>query len=425
MSPVEPAEYGEHDLQRLHPEAPKEAASAHPDDRTPFARDRARVLHSAALRRLAGKTQVLGPNEGGDVPRTRLTHSLEVAQIGRGIATALGADPDLVDTAGLAHDIGHPPFGHNGEDALDELAADHGGFEGNAQTLRILTRLEPKVTDVGEVGRGLNLTRACLDAAMKYPWPRRSGEPKFGVYDDDLEVFEWVRAGAPEGHRCLEAQIMDWADDVAYSVHDVEDAVISGRISLRTLTDPQERAQIAKLAGRRFPRAWDTAQLEEAAAELVRWPVVAAVLDYDGTMSAQVALKRLTSELVGRFVAAAVSGTVARFGSGLHRYRADLVLPEEAVAEVTVLKAMAVHYVFDDEERKQKLRQQRELLSELVEALTENAPASLDAAMRESWMRASDDSSRFRVILDQVASLTDAQAVTWHERHVHRVSKPL
>ncbi|GAB3679138.1 deoxyguanosinetriphosphate triphosphohydrolase [Saccharopolyspora tripterygii] len=425
MSSANLAGYGEHDLRRLHPEAPKEAAAAHPDDRSPFARDRARVLHSAALRRLAGKTQVMGPNEGTDVPRTRLTHSLEVAQIGRGIATALGADPDLVDTAGLAHDIGHPPFGHNGERALNELAAGCGGFEGNAQTLRILSRLEPKVTDSGEIGRGLNLTRACLDAATKYPWPKRPGEIKFGAYADDMEVFEWLREGAPEDKRCLEAQIMDWADDVAYSVHDVEDAVISGRISLRALTDPQERAQIAKLADERFLRRGETALLEHAAEELARWPVVAAALDHDGTLSAQVALKRLTSELVGRFVAAAVSGTVARFGSGLTRYAADLVLPEKAVAEVTVLKAMAVRYVLHDGERRRMQARQREQLAELVEALSASAPDSLDPVMRDAWMHASGDSSRYRVVLDQVASLTDAQAVFWHEQHVHSVSKNL
>src|ERR1700761_7041399 len=166
--------YSPGDTQRWVTEPPKRAG------RTEFQRDRARVLHSSALRRLAAKTQVVRAGSG-DFPRTRLTHSLECAQIRRGLGAPLGCDPDLVDAACLAHDLGHPPFGHNGESALAALAAPGvplacGGFEGNAQSLRLLTRLEPKVP-----GAGLNLTRATLDAALKYPWPAGVA-PKYGVY---------------------------------------------------------------------------------------------------------------------------------------------------------------------------------------------------------------------------------------------------
>jgi dGTPase len=411
--------YSEHDRARPAAESPKgSSAGGGGDRRSPFARDRARVLHSAALRRLAGKTQVVGPGEGAEVsgvPRTRLTHSLEVAQIGRGIAEELGCDPDVVDTAGLAHDIGHPPFGHNGERALDEFGAACGGFEGNAQTLRILTRLEPKIDGVG-----LNLTRASLDASCKYPWVQRPGDRKYSAYREDADVFAWVREGAPPQRRCIEAQVMDWSDDVAYSVHDVEDGIMAGRIDLATLGSPGERAALVELAVRHF--GGEEGALAEAADALLALPVVAAVRGFSAATapaSAHVALKRLTSELVGRFVLAAVDATLAatRATHGdrpLLRYTADLVVPPRAAAEVALLKAVALRYVMSDPGRLAMQARQRELLVELATALRDGAPESLDPVFALGWTAAPDDAARLRVVLDQVAILTDNQAVARH-----------
>jgi dGTPase len=377
--------------------------------RTPYQRDRARVLHSAGFRRLAAKTQVHTAGSD-DFLRTRLTHSLEVAQISREMGARLGCDPDVVDVAGLAHDLGHPPFGHNGEAALNVVAGPCGGFEGNAQTLRVLTRLEAKVE-----GAGLNLTRAALDASCKYPWTRRPAQRKFGVYADDLPVFRWIRDGGPAGdRRCLEAQVMDWADDVAYSVHDVEDGIHGGYLSLRPLlSSAAEREALCADAAAVYSDE-PAAVLMESLTGLLADDAVRPLVDYDGGYPAQIALKRMTSVLTGRFVASAVGATQARYGTEpLRRYAADLIVPATVRNQCALLKAMALRYVMRAREDDWYDRQ-REILVELVDRLCERAPDPLDALFAPLWKAAGDDAARLRVVIDQVASLTDHAALAWH-----------
>lgn len=410
--------YSSHDRQRQFPEQ-------HSSRRSDFARDRARVLHSAALRRLAAKTQVLSPTADHDFARNRLTHSLEVAQVGRELATSLGIDPDLVDTACLAHDLGHPPFGHNGERALAQWAHDIGGFEGNAQTLRIVTHLEPKILGPNGESFGLNLTRASLDASCKYPWtaqhaPELSSSEsgiKFGSYSDDYPVFLWLREGAPEYSVCIEAQAMNLADDIAYSVHDYEDAILNGYLDLVSLNSLQERGnlidQIASWATHRF----STEELASAfirLQKLVGWPT-----EWDSTRLAQARLKNFTSQLIGRFAAAATAATREAYAAeNLLRYHGNIVVPREVEAEIAVLKGIVAAFVLSMGERQPIYRTQRELLCELAEVLSDTGDQHLEPALAEDWRVASSDSARKRVIVDQIASLTDQSAALWHDRLV-------
>ncbi len=399
--------YQSTDETRWVAEAPKR------NDRTAFARDRARILHSAGLRRLAAKTQVMVAGTA-DFPRTRLTHTLEVAQIGRELGASLGCDPDLVEVGCLAHDLGHPPFGHNGEAALAEIAQSAGGFEGNAQTLRVLSRLESKTFDASGNSVGLNLTRASLDSAIKYPWPRRADTPKFGFYTDDEPVFLWAREGAVEGRKCFEAQVMDWADDVAYSVHDVEDAIVGEHLDFSVLNSVYEREAITALAGSAYTAA-TPGEIEAAIDRLLAlpfWPN-----GFDGSQRALAALKNLTSQLIGRFCGGAQALTREHFGDGLlTRYSAELMIPAELEAEVAVLKTLANLYVMQRAGAMPVYQEQQEILKSLVASLLRREGRDLEAWLQPAWMAAGTDEQRMRVVVDQVASLTDSSAVAWNRR---------
>jgi len=415
--------YAPEDSERWLPEQ-------HSNRRSDFARDRARLLHSSALRRLAAKTQVLSPTAGLDFARNRLTHSLEVAQVGRELATSLGLDPDVVDTACLAHDLGHPPFGHNGEKALNEWSLDVGGFEGNAQTLRLLTRIEPKVVDPSGRSFGLNLTRASLDASCKYPWPAAQGVPdpggrtKFGFYDDDTAAFEWLRAGAPRRRRCVEAQVMDLSDDIAYSVHDFEDAVVNGYIDVRALGAKVDHESLVTSMHAWVGGELSRDELEEAFDRLTSLPFW--MDGYDGGRLDQARLKDLTSQLIGRFAGSATQATREAYAqSSLIRFGASVVVSPDVIGEIAALKGIVAAFVMTKGTRRPLYERQREVLTTLADALWRSGPSELDAGFAADWADSSDDAGRRRVVVDQVASLTDQSAMAWHDRLVGPVGTVL
>jgi dGTPase len=412
--PALPPGYTEADAERRLPEN-------HVSRRGDFARDRARILHSSGWRRLAQKTQVLSPTAGLDFARNRLTHSLEVAQVGRELGSRLGLDPDIVDTACLAHDLGHPPFGHNGERALAEWASDIGGFEGNAQTLRLVTRLEPKVFDDTR-SYGLNLTRASLDASCKYPWPVAEGIPdpsgrsKFGFYADDTDVFEWIRAGAPDRVRCIEAQVMDLSDDIAYSVHDFEDAIVGDFLDVRALG---ARVDHDALVDAMFDWIGGEFDHDTLVAAFDRLDNLEYWIDsWDGSRRDLARLKNLTSYLIGRFAGHAERATREAYPqASLARFGADVVVPRETQAEIAVLKGIVAANVMSTNARKPLYARQRGVLTELADALLAD-PSRLDVGFAADWADAPDDTARKRVVVDQVASLTDVSAIAWHDRLV-------
>lgn len=390
----------------------------HQSSRKDFERDRARILHSSALRRLGTKTQVLSP-DFDDFARTRLTHTLEVAQVGRDLANVLKCNPDLVEVACLAHDLGHPPFGHNGETALNKIAENIGGFEGNAQTLRIITRLEGKVYD-DELKRsyGLNLTRASIDSCIKYPWtsemsknhPTADRSTKFGIYEDDQYIFDWVRKDVLESqkfNKCIEAQIMDLADDISYCVHDVEDAIVSSSLQLDMLKSRTNQKIIIDTAKSWYGYTGDEKLLFDAFNRLENEGFFD--ITFDSSRSAFAKLKNLTSTLIGRFCTAVVNETIAKYGDiELIRYNANLEIPQNTQFEIMVLKAFAATFIMIPKEESSSHSFEQNIIFGLVDVFKNGE--NLAKEFLDDYQIANSDDQKLRVVVDQIASLTDASA---------------
>ena len=406
--------YGAADRERF-------VAEEHSSARGDFQRDRGRLIHSSALRRLAQKTQVLSPAAGMDFARNRLTHSLEVAQVGREIGEAVGLEPDVVDTACLAHDLGHPPFGHNGETAINEWAGDMGGFEGNAQTFRVLTRLESKRFADGR-SLGLNLTRASLDAATKYPWRLKdatsegSGRVKFGVYEDDLDVFVWMREQVPSGEVSVEAQVMDLSDDIAYSVHDFEDAIVGGFLDPAALSTTDSRRvfldHTVSWSGQSVSRDEVDVALDRLQG-LETWPT-----GCDGSRGDLARLKNFTSTAIGRFAQAVSLSPRDSDRRSTSRHGFDVSVPDSVRVEIDLLKGIVATSVMSHETRATLYERQRRVLTELLDALWSTQGDGLDSMFAGDWEAAKTLEEKRRVVVDQVASLTDQTALVWHERLV-------
>ena len=414
---------------RLHPD------DRQPDQRREAQRDRDRVLYTSALRRLGHVTQVVSPTEG-IVFHNRLTHTHEVAQIGRRIAERLsadeerlrkarrlgGIDPDVVETAALVHDLGHPPYGHAVEQELDHLVSIkhgvHDGYEGNAQSFRIVTKLAMRHRRFP----GLNLTRASLNASLKYPWFRAGkGEDerkhnKWGVYKTEHREFEWAR----KSHRgrsnkpSVEAEIMDWSDDVAYAVHDVDDFYSASLIPLDRLRNQGDH-EVERFCRYTAPRLDWT---EDEVKELLRSVVAASpvIEPYIGTDEQRQQLRTFTAELISKYV------TAVEIADDPDEYPL-LKIPPYLRAQVDVLKKLTWFYVIDNRSIKTQQHGQRMVVKTLFEiyldaGVSEDSDVRgiLPESQKEQLRRANTKEQRVRVVADLISSMTEQQLMMTHRK---------
>lgn len=425
---------------QLERDARRFAISA-PDQRTEAERDRDRILYSSAFHRLAGITQIVRAGEL-DIFHTRQQHTYKVAQIGRRLAENCirtceregtsawvehhGVNPEVVEAACIAHDLGHPPFGHAAEEVLDELVRNAGGgtfdpdgYEGNAQTFRILTKLAIRF-GTSDQCLGLDLTRATLAAVLKYPWLRDHSDPKkrgkWSAYRSEEIDFLWAREFHPGEAKTAEAELMDWADDIAYSVHDLEDFHRVGVIPWWSiLNDGQKDALISRSVGAWFAAPADaSARMREAFERIARivrsFPKVTDE-PYDGSRDQRRQLRNFTSKLIGRFIQAA---KLANPESG-----ATIEIERYAQDEVRLLKHLARHYVIGLPALQAQQFGQRRIVTDLFQIFLDHGRdrklGLFPPRLRYIWEDLSNDQPA-RLAADCVAALTENEAYQLHRR---------
>ena len=366
---------------RLHAE-PESAT------RSPFQRDRDRIIHSTAFRRLKHKTQVFVYHEG-DHYRTRLTHSLEVAQIARTVARALGLDEDLAETVALAHDLGHTPFGHSGEEALDAAMKDHGGFDHNAQTLRILTKLEERYAEFN----GLNLTWETLEGAVKHNGPLlKDGR---ALKDLPAAIVEYCQDHDLElgGHAGAEAQIAALSDDIAYNNHDIDDGLRAGLFEIADLMELPLVGEMFSLVSQKYPGIAPSRLIHEA----VRRVINAMVED----LLAET--RRRIAEAVPRSVA-----DIRALGRPIVGFSPHMAETDRTV-KAFLYKRMYEHWRLNRSHSKA-----RRVVIDLFELLFAE-PNCLPPPWRERAEQA-DKPARARIVADYIAGMTDRYALDEHKR---------
>lgn len=413
---------------RLHPVPESDSAS---DERTPFEKDRDRLIYSSNFQRLGRVTQVVAPNERF-LTHNRLTHSLEVAQVARGLANSLlrspgqqaaitaagGIDASVVEAAALAHDLGHPPFGHVAETELDRLLVAAGlpeGYEGNAQSFRIITKLGVRYPQIP----GFNLTRATLNAVLKYPW-QHGGNPdkpqKWGAYQTESAEFMWARelSPLPTQQVGLEAALMDWADDVAYAVHDMSDFYRAGLIPLdRLANDEGERDRFMAVEMHRLRISPGNQDDERALFDgIAQWfpndgP-------FTGTRLDRASLRSFSSLLISRYINAV---SIQQQPDGV----CSLAIDPDRDREVQLLKGLTWYYVINSPALTSQRFGQRSLIRALFGTLREAASSAHDVHIFPPFYRAmldvaADEPDRLRVVADYIASMSEGQVIEIHDR---------